>query len=707
MWSSSCSGTGSGYCVGRSVGRGSGWLIERCSRPRHLACRRSKGSDEETWPRRVPAAWSGTDCAQTRRASLCETMSSSGVSAHGSATPERSDFIREIVAADLREGRARSVVTRFPPEPNGYLHIGHAKSICLNFGIAREFGGRCHLRFDDTNPTRKSRSTSTPIQARRPLARLRLGRASLLRLRLLRSALRRGPSTSSRPARPTSTTSPPTRSASTAAPSPSPATRARGATGRSRRTSTCSRACAPASSPTAPACCGPDRHGRAQHQPARPGALPDPARRPPAHGRRLVHLSDCTTSPTGSPTPSRASRTRSARSSSRTTGRSTTGSSTTCRCRRGPTSTSSRGSSSRYTVLSKRVLLRLVNEGHVRGWDDPRMPTLSGLRRRGFPARGHPRLRGHGRRGPRPTAWSRSRCSSTPCATCSTARRRAASPCCDPLKVVIENYPEGQVEEMEVDQQSRRPVGWDPPGALHARALDRARRLHGGAGAQVLPPRSRPRGATALRVLRDLPRGRQRRRRHDRRAALHVRSRRRAAATLPTAAAPRRPCTGSSAAHAVPAEVRFYDHLFSAPTRRRRRPLRRPQPRLGDRAPRLPRRAVARRRAGRRDRAVRAPRLLLPRSRLGARALVFNRTLTLGHLGQAAGAGLGPRLRKSISAHRRSGCFSRVAWVGVPVSGRDRWAVRDRVRERFDGAQPGLGGWRRADGDQFVDGRGC
>ena len=62
------------------------------------------------------------------------------------------DFLREIVANDLAAGRHASVITRFPPEPNGYLHIGHAKSITLNFGVAREFGGRCHLRFDDTNP---------------------------------------------------------------------------------------------------------------------------------------------------------------------------------------------------------------------------------------------------------------------------------------------------------------------------------------------------------------------------------------------------------------------------------------------------------------------------------------------------------------------------------------------------------------------------
>src|SRR6476620_9650823 len=75
------------------------------------------------------------------------------------------DFIRDIVQADLSSGRHSAVVTRFPPEPNGYLHIGHAKSIALNFGIAQEFSGRCHLRFDDTNPTKEEQEYIDSIQA--------------------------------------------------------------------------------------------------------------------------------------------------------------------------------------------------------------------------------------------------------------------------------------------------------------------------------------------------------------------------------------------------------------------------------------------------------------------------------------------------------------------------------------------------------------
>ena len=80
------------------------------------------------------------------------------------ATGEKHDFIRQIVREDLASGKHAVIHTRFPPEPNGYLHIGHAKAICLNFGIAAEFGGTCNLRFDDTNPAREDPEFVAAIQ---------------------------------------------------------------------------------------------------------------------------------------------------------------------------------------------------------------------------------------------------------------------------------------------------------------------------------------------------------------------------------------------------------------------------------------------------------------------------------------------------------------------------------------------------------------
>src|SRR5262245_7638707 len=76
--------------------------------------------------------------------------------ADAAPAPASTDFIREIVAEDLRRGKHGRVHTRFPPEPNGYLHIGHAKAICLDFGIAQDFGGTCNLRLGDTNPVRET-----------------------------------------------------------------------------------------------------------------------------------------------------------------------------------------------------------------------------------------------------------------------------------------------------------------------------------------------------------------------------------------------------------------------------------------------------------------------------------------------------------------------------------------------------------------------
>jgi len=82
-------------------------------------------------------------------------------------SPAGTDFIRSIISEDVRSNKNNGrVITRFPPEPNGYLHIGHAKSICLNFGIAAENkGGVCHLRFDDTDPTKEEAEYIESIKA--------------------------------------------------------------------------------------------------------------------------------------------------------------------------------------------------------------------------------------------------------------------------------------------------------------------------------------------------------------------------------------------------------------------------------------------------------------------------------------------------------------------------------------------------------------
>ncbi|RXE04903.1 glutamine--tRNA ligase, partial [Xanthomonas perforans] len=80
------------------------------------------------------------------------------------APAEKKDFIRQIVREDLASGKHTVIRTRFPPEPNGYLHIGHAKAICLDFGLAAEFGGLCNLRLDDTNPAKEDPEFVVAIQ---------------------------------------------------------------------------------------------------------------------------------------------------------------------------------------------------------------------------------------------------------------------------------------------------------------------------------------------------------------------------------------------------------------------------------------------------------------------------------------------------------------------------------------------------------------
>ena len=125
------------------------------------------------------------------------------------APPAASDFVAELVRADIERGTyGGRVQTRFPPEPNGYLHIGHAKAICVDFGIAAAFGGSCNLRFDDTNPDTED-TEYVDVDRRRPRAGSGYDppEQGPLRQRLLRADLRSGPSTADHQrASPTSTT---------------------------------------------------------------------------------------------------------------------------------------------------------------------------------------------------------------------------------------------------------------------------------------------------------------------------------------------------------------------------------------------------------------------------------------------------------------------------------------------------------------------
>jgi glutaminyl-tRNA synthetase len=475
---------------------------------------------------------------------------------------ERSDFVREIVAEDLRTGKHATVVTRFPPEPNGYLHVGHAKSICLNFGIAREFGGRCHLRFDDTNPTKEEQEYIDAIEAdvrwlgfdwgehlyhasdyfarlyEWALHLVRAGKAYVDDLSADEIREHRG--TLTEPGR-----NSPYRDRSVEE--------------------------------------NLDLFAR-----MRKGEFPDGARvlrakidmasgninlRDPvlyrilhathprtgddwcvyptydfAHGQSdaiegITH-SICTLEfedhrplydwfIENLPVPSRPRQYEFARLNLS------------------------------YTVLSKRFLLKLVNDGRVRGWDDPRMPTISGIRRRGYPAeaiRDFAALIGVARNNGVVDVAMLEHCVRD--VLNRKAERRFAV--LRPLKVVIENYPEGQVEELDAVNNPEDPSAGtrkvrfsrelvieredfmeDPPKKFFRLAPGREVRLR---YAYFVTCREAVKNAAGEIV--------------ELRCTYDPATR---GGDAPDGRRPKATLHWLSAAHAVPAEARVYEHLFTRP----------------------------------------------------------------------------------------------------------------------------------------------
>ena len=370
--------------------------------------------------------------------------------------PERADFIRDIVADDLRTGKHTTIVTRFPPEPNGYLHIGHAKSICLNFGIAAETGGRCHLRFDDTNPAKEEQEYIDAIEAdvrwlgfdwgehlyhasdyfeqlyAWAVELVRAGKAYVDDLSADEIRTHRG--TLTEPGRESPWRDRPVdesldlfaRMRAGVFPNGARVLRARidmASPNINLRDPVLYRIVHASHPRTGDAWCVYPTYDFAHGQSdAIEGVthslctLEFEAHRP-LYDWLLDNLS----------VPSRPRQIEFARLNLA------------------------------YTVLSKRVLLRLVNEGHVRGWDDPRMPTISGLRRRGFPAEG---IREFAAMIGVAKADSVVEFGMLEHAVRDVLNRQAQRrfAVLDPIRVVIEDYPAGQVEEMEVPNNPEDPA---------------------------------------------------------------------------------------------------------------------------------------------------------------------------------------------------------------------------------------------------------
>jgi glutaminyl-tRNA synthetase len=477
-------------------------------------------------------------------------------------SPERSDFIRDIVAADLRDGRHHAIVTRFPPEPNGYLHIGHAKAICIDFGIARDFGGRCNLRFDDTNPIKEEQEYIDCIQEdihwlgfdwsehlyyassyfeqlyEWAVYLIEAGKAYVDDLSA--DEIREYRGTLTEPGR-----NSPWRDRSVEEnldlfdrmrkgefPNGARVLRAKidmASPNMNMRDPAMYRILHAEHPRTGDKWCVYPMYDYAHGQSdAIEGvthslcSLEFEAHRP-LYDWFIDNL----------PVPSRPRQIEFARLNIT------------------------------YTVLSKRVLLRLVTEGYVRGWDDPRMPTISGLRRRGFPAEG---IREFATMVGVAKADSVIEVGQLEHVIRDVLNRKAARrfAVLDPLKVVIENYPEGQVEEMDaVNNPEDSSAGtrkvpftrelWieredfmeEPPAKFFRLAPGREVRLR---SAYFVTCREVVKNAAGEIV--------------ELRCTYDPTTR---GGDSPDGRRPKATLHWISAAHAMPAEVRLYDHLFARP----------------------------------------------------------------------------------------------------------------------------------------------
>jgi glutaminyl-tRNA synthetase len=477
-------------------------------------------------------------------------------------TQERADFIREIVAADVRAGRHTEIVTRFPPEPNGYLHIGHAKSICLNFGVARDFGGHCNLRFDDTNPVKEEQRYIDAIQrdihwlgydwgehlyhASDYFEQLYDWAVHLIRNGdayvddLSADEIREYRGTLTEPGR-----NSPWRDRTADEnidlfarmragdfPHGARVLRAKidmASPNINLRDPVLYRIVHAAHPRTGDAWCIYPTYDFAHGQSdAIEGVthsictLEFEAHRP-LYDWLIEHL----------PVPSRPHQYEFARLNLT------------------------------YTVLSKRFLLRLVEEGRVRGWDDPRMPTISGLRRRGFPAEG---IRDFAEMVGVTKTDSVIEYGQLEYAVRAVLNRTAPRRfgVLEPLKVVIENYPEGEVDEVDVPNNPE-------DGAAGSRAVPFSRELWierddfmeepAPKFFRLAPGREvRLRSAyfiTCHEVVKDAS-GRV----VELRCTYDPATR---GGDAPDGRRPKATLHWVSAAHALPAEVRLYDHLYTQP----------------------------------------------------------------------------------------------------------------------------------------------